>query len=133
MLIYIYICTQLHTLISTLNLAWTNTHLERRLFLALLEMLPLHIHTSSCLLEVWLMRTDTHVHTHTHAWLFAQTNIHFVVHSSFTLAGAFPLHKCSVACNLRTYFTSVGRVLLASSHLDVSLYCETSRRGAPVF
>ena len=57
----------------------------------------------------------THTRTHTHAWLLAQSYIHLVVRSSFTLIGAFSLHAYSVTRNFRTYFTNVGRVFLVET------------------
>ena len=42
-------------------------------------------------------------------------HIYFMVRSSFTVTGAFPLHACSATRNLRTYFTSVGRAFLVDT------------------
>ena len=68
--------------------------------------------------DFWFM-TDKHTHTHASAWLLAQTHIHLVVRSSFTLTEAFSLHASSATRDLRTYFTSVGRVFLLDGRKDL--------------
>ena len=96
-----------HTHIHAPTHSWSRVHKHPCISGRVLD-----AHTSRCLLEIWLRMTDTHTHTHTFAWLLAQTHIHLVVRSSFTLTGAFPLHACGVTRNLRIYFTSVGRVFI---------------------
>ena len=98
--------TDTHTQ-TTLDLACTNTHISRNTsFLCTYRSASIHTTTSSSLLEIWRMMTDTHAHTqtYTHSWLFAKTHIHLVVRSSFTLTGAFSLHTCSFTPN--SIFTS---------------------------
>ena len=56
-----------------------------------------------------------YIHAHIYASLLAQTHVYLVVHSSFTLAGAIPLRTWSITCNLRTYFTCLGRVFLVET------------------
>ena len=71
---------------------------------ALSEAPPLHIHTQNrCLLETWVNMTDAQIHTRTHAGIRAKIHIALVAHSFFTLTGAFLLHACSDARNLRIY------------------------------
>ena len=94
----------MYTLMLDLMGAWTHTHIWCVLFTTFPGVLPLHTHTSSCRLEIWLMMT----HTHAQAWLLAQT--HF-----FTFTGGFPLHACGVTHNMRTYFTSVRWVFLVET------------------
>ena len=102
-----------HILISTLDLACTNTHTfwGAPLF-STSRRVPLHIQT------IWwlslspgdLVDDDRHVHPYTPR-LIACTNTPF----SFTLIGAFSLHACSVTRNSRIYFTSVRLVSLVET------------------
>ena len=83
----------IHTPIPILDLACSNTHTFRgRLFSAISGAPPLHSHTSTCLLEIWLRMTVTHTRTHPYPHLIACTNTHFFS----TVIGAFSLHACSV-------------------------------------
>ena len=59
--------TNSYTYTSLTSRAQTHIHLLARLFLPLQGALPLHTQTSSYLLDIWLMMTDTHAHTHTYA------------------------------------------------------------------
>ena len=76
---------------------------------AVLAYIYTHMHTSSCLLEIWLMMT--HTYTHLYPRFIACTDAYF----SFMFTGAFPLHACGVTCNLHTYFTCVRRVFLVET------------------
>ena len=106
-----------------------HTHTSRGApLIALPGTLSLHTHTSSCLLEIWLMMTHTYIHPYSCPRLIAGTNTYF----SFTFTEAFPLHACGVTCNLHSDFTSVPCVFLVAQSY-CRLYWETSGRGAPVF
>ena len=88
---------------STINLTCAQTHTSRCApFIALPGELPLLTHTSSCLLEIWLMMT--HIHTHTHAWLLTQTHISPSRYRSVFLARmrhymhlAYLFHQCATS------------------------------------
>ena len=82
--------------------AQAHIHLGVRLLLTLAGSLPLHTQTTIYWRFGWWW------HTHPYPRLIASTN----THSSFTLTGAFPLHARRITRNLRTYFTSVGRLFL---------------------
>ena len=104
-----HIHTYKHPCPSLVSRAQTHIYLGARILLALSGLLPLHTQTSSYLLEIWSMMTDTHTHTHTP--MPTVDSLHKNTHSSFMLTGAFPL----LARNLRTYFTSVGRVFFVET------------------
>ena len=93
-----YVCTNPHT------------HIWCAPFTALPGVLPLHTHTSSCLLEIWLMMT----HTYTPIPMPTLECLHkhiFLLH----------VYRSSRACgdtrDLRSYFTSVRRVFLVETVL----------------
>ena len=94
-----YIYTPMSTFISR---AQTHIHLGVCFFLALLGALPLYIQTRSCLLEIWLM---------THAAIIILTLD--CLHKHTFLCHAY--RRVFLTRNLRTYFTSVGRVFLGKT------------------
>ena len=103
-------CAQAHTHIPSLDLtcAQAHTHISGRAsYSTFRSAFIVHTHTSSYLLEIWLMMT----HSYPCPRLIACTNTYF----SFTCTGAFPLHTCAVTRNLRIYFTSVRRVFLVET------------------
>ena len=100
--------TDTHSYLRLISHAPTHIHLWARFFSALPGVLPLHTHTSSCLLEIWLM-ISTHTHSHTHTALLAPTHIPFMI------TGTFPLYAYNVTRNLYTYFLSVWRVFLVET------------------
>ena len=111
--------THIHTPTLTVNFAYTNTHTYQGtpFFQDISwEGEPSITYThNSCLPKIGLTMIDPYTHTHTHAWLPAQTHIHLVARSFFSLTGASPLHECSVTLDLRTYFTSVEWVFLVET------------------
>ena len=106
--------TYVQTPLYTLELACTNTHTSRGAPLLNTSRSVFFTYTHKYLSTGDLVDDDRHTHTHTHTHtlirLIAQTHKHLVVHFSFILTGAFPLHACSVTRNLYTYLTSMGRV-----------------------
>ena len=99
--------THTHTCLTLILRAHKHTHTSRGAsFIALPGALH-DTHTSSCVLEIFLMMT----HTHPCPRLIALRNTYF----SFTFTGAFPLYACGVTRNLRTYFISVRLVFLVET------------------
>ena len=98
--------TYTHPYPPSISRVQIHIHLGVLLLLALLESLPLHTQSSSCLLKIWLVMRHAYTHSYPHQIAFTNT------HSSLPFVGASPLHVRGITHNLRAYFASVGRVFL---------------------
>ena len=104
----------------------TYTHISGR-FMALPSALPLHTNTSSWVLEICLMMIHTYTHPYPCPPLIACTNT-FLLHVYRSVFIARNRHYTQLAYLFHRCATS-----LLGRDGRIADYCETSRRGSPVF
>ena len=123
-----------HIHVHSWSYMFTNTHISGCVpLIALPGVLPLHTHTSSCLLGIWLMITHIHTHPCPCPLMIACTNRSFSF--MFTLQSDLLSQEVVLHAALHTTCILISLVC-DKSYYRLSycrVYCEISGQGVPVF